>query len=256
MGWTRSLPLAIFILTEICIWFVTTFVVLCPLVAPGLFVMRSQPLGFNPSRAERALGWLLLIVYQLLLLLASISVARTVLTHPGLASPAARPPPWPASDSAVLPRRRDPLVAALGRPQRPPLVLQPATGARPALAHVLPRLRSVGAHPPAPCRAQALERKGDGTPRFCRKTFAYKPDRAHYCREAGSCVLQYQEFSWLLNTPIGFHNYKFYLARACRARSLSRRMVRAHPRRAARSCRSCTACWSLRGSPPPSCPSC
>ena len=74
---------------------------------------------------------------------------------------------------------------------------------------------------------QALERKGDGTPRFCRKTFAYKPDRAHYCREVGSCVLQYQEFSWLLNTAIGFHNYKFYLVRTvpCTARRSPRALA-------------------------------
>ena len=60
--------------------------------------------------------------------------------------------------------------------------------------------------------SQALERKKkDGSPRFCRKTSAYKPDRAHYCHEAKGCVLQYQHFSLLLNTAVGFYNYKFYL---------------------------------------------
>ena len=85
----RWIPLATFILTQTCIWFVTTFVVLCPLVAPGLFVMRPQATNFAPSKQERALGWLLLLVYQILLLLAATSVARTVLTRPGMLSPPA-----------------------------------------------------------------------------------------------------------------------------------------------------------------------
>ncbi len=58
---------------------------------------------------------------------------------------------------------------------------------------------------------QAVERKRDGSPRFCRKTMAYKPDRAHYCPEVGRCVLQYQTFSVSLNSAIGFYNYKYYL---------------------------------------------
>lgn len=58
---------------------------------------------------------------------------------------------------------------------------------------------------------QAVERKRDGSPRFCRKTMAYKPDRAHYCAEVGRCVLQYQTFSVSLNSAIGFYNYKYYL---------------------------------------------
>ena len=62
---------------------------------------------------------------------------------------------------------------------------------------------------------QALERKKkDGSPRFCRKTSAYKPDRAHYCAEAGGCVLQYQHFSLTFNTAVGFYNYKYYLLAA------------------------------------------
>jgi len=58
---------------------------------------------------------------------------------------------------------------------------------------------------------QAVERKRDGSPRFCRKTGAYKPDRAHYCHEVGRCVLQFQTFSPPLNSAIGFYNYKHYL---------------------------------------------
>ena len=56
-----------------------------------------------------------------------------------------------------------------------------------------------------------MERKANGSPRFCRKTGAYKPDRAHYCEEVGRCVLQFQTFSSPLNSAIGFFNYKYYL---------------------------------------------
>ena len=58
---------------------------------------------------------------------------------------------------------------------------------------------------------QCMERKRDGSPRFCRKTGAYKPDRTHFCREVRRCVLQFQHFSAPLNSAIGFHNYKYYL---------------------------------------------
>lgn len=58
---------------------------------------------------------------------------------------------------------------------------------------------------------QAVERKRDGSPRFCRKTGAYKPDRAHYCKEVKDCVLCYQTFSTCLNSAVGYYNYKYYL---------------------------------------------
>jgi len=59
---------------------------------------------------------------------------------------------------------------------------------------------------------QAVERKKKTKgPRYCRKTAFLKPDRAHYCHDVGSCVLQYQLFSNVFNSPIGFYNYKFYL---------------------------------------------
>ena len=169
--WLAWSPLALLVLAEACVWFVTTFVVLCPLVAPGFFIVRSQPLDYSPTRAERALGWLLLLVYQILVVLGALSLARAVLTPPG------EIPSWLRSDG-----RSD--------------------------LHSYSNL------------LQALERKADGSPRFCRKTFAYKPDRAHYCAEVGGCVLQFQDYSWMLNTAIGFHNYKFYLvSRGCARRT-------------------------------------
>ena len=43
---------------------------------------------------------------------------------------------------------------------------------------------------------QTLETKHDGTRRICRKSKPnmYKPDRAHYCRMLGRCVLKMDHF--------------------------------------------------------------
>jgi len=165
-SWQRRLawlPLILLGLTQLCVWFVTSVVVLSPLVVPGFSLKPLHAEIRRPSSLETALGWLLLMVYQILFCLAAISVLRTVLTPPGDI------PSWLRSDG-----RSD--------------------------LHSYSNL------------LQALERKKkDGSPRFCRKTSAYKPDRAHYCHEARGCVLQYQHFSLLLNTAIGFYNYKFYL---------------------------------------------
>jgi len=164
--WQRQLawlPLIMLGLTELCVWFVTSVVVLSPLVVPGFSLKPLHVDVRRPSRLETALGWLLLMVYQVLFCLGAVSVLRTVLTPPGDI------PSWLRSDG-----RSD--------------------------LHSYSNL------------LQALERKKkDGSPRFCRKTSAYKPDRAHYCREAKGCVLQYQHFSLVLNTAIGFYNYKFFL---------------------------------------------
>ena len=156
-------PLVLLGLTELCIWFVTSVVVLSPLILPGFSLKPPHVEVRKASQLETVLGWLLLLVYQVLFCLASISVLRTVLTPPGDI------PSWLRSDG-----RSD--------------------------LHSYSNL------------LQALERKKkDASPRFCRKTLAYKPDRAHYCREAKGCVLQYQHFSLVLNTAVGFYNYKFYL---------------------------------------------
>lgn len=39
----------------------------------------------------------------------------------------------------------------------------------------------------------------------------YKPDRAHYCRLLGRCVLKMDHFCPWLNNCIGFYNHKFFV---------------------------------------------
>ena len=58
---------------------------------------------------------------------------------------------------------------------------------------------------------QAVEKKLDGSLRFCRKCGAFKPDRAHHSHELGMCVLAYQHWGLHCNNAIGFYNYKAYL---------------------------------------------
>jgi len=60
---------------------------------------------------------------------------------------------------------------------------------------------------------QTLETKHDGTRRICRKSKPnmYKPDRAHYCRMLGRCVLKMDHFCPWLNNCIGFFNHKFFV---------------------------------------------
>lgn len=57
-----------------------------------------------------------------------------------------------------------------------------------------------------------LEVKHDGSVRICRKSKPnmYKPDRAHYCRMLGHCVLRMDHFCPWLNNCVGFHNHKFF----------------------------------------------
>ena len=58
---------------------------------------------------------------------------------------------------------------------------------------------------------QAVERKLDGSIRFCRKCGAFKPDRCHHSVELGQCVLCYEHWSLWANNAIGFYNNKMYL---------------------------------------------
>ena len=59
---------------------------------------------------------------------------------------------------------------------------------------------------------QTLEVKHDGTRRVCRKSKpnVYKPDRAHFCKMLGRCVLKMDHFCPWLNNCIGFHNHKYF----------------------------------------------
>lgn len=58
---------------------------------------------------------------------------------------------------------------------------------------------------------QAVEKKLDGSLRFCRKCGAFKPDHAHHSHEFGQCVLAYQHWGLYCNNAIGFYNYKTYM---------------------------------------------
>ena len=57
-----------------------------------------------------------------------------------------------------------------------------------------------------------LEVKHDGTRRICRKSKpnVYKPDRAHFCKMLGRCVLKMDHFCPWLNNCIGFYNHKYF----------------------------------------------
>jgi hypothetical protein len=59
---------------------------------------------------------------------------------------------------------------------------------------------------------QTLEVKHDGTRRICRKSKpnVYKPDRAHFCKMLGRCVLKMDHFCPWLNNCIGFGNHKYF----------------------------------------------
>jgi hypothetical protein len=151
-------PLALLLLLASTLWFVTTFVVLLPLLIP------AGARGDDPSATfiAQAVAVLMLVIFQMLAACLGVSTARCVRTAPGDI------PSWLRSDG-----KSD--------------------------LHSYSNL------------LQAVERKRDGSPRFCRKTGAYKPDRAHYCREVDRCVLQFHTFSAPLNSAIGFYNFKFYL---------------------------------------------
>jgi len=58
----------------------------------------------------------------------------------------------------------------------------------------------------------AIETKHDGSRRICRKSKPnmYKPDRAHFCKMLGRCVLKMDHFCPWLNNCIGFANHKYF----------------------------------------------
>ena len=58
---------------------------------------------------------------------------------------------------------------------------------------------------------QAVEKKLDGSLRFCRKCGAFKPDLAHHSKQLGLCILCYQHWDIWANNAVGFYNHKMYL---------------------------------------------
>ncbi|EPR57204.1 DHHC zinc finger domain-containing protein [Toxoplasma gondii TgCatPRC2] len=61
-----------------------------------------------------------------------------------------------------------------------------------------------------PNTAELVERKRDGTVRYCHKCAHYKPDRAHHSRHTGTCTLKLDHYCpWVAN-DIGYFNYKYF----------------------------------------------
>lgn len=59
-------------------------------------------------------------------------------------------------------------------------------------------------------------KRSTGRRRVCLKSSPniYKPDRAHYCKQLGKCILMLDHFSRWHNNAIGFHNHKYFLLHA------------------------------------------
>ncbi|PFH32270.1 hypothetical protein BESB_015880 [Besnoitia besnoiti] len=61
-----------------------------------------------------------------------------------------------------------------------------------------------------PNAEEIVERKRDGTLRYCHKCSHYKPDRTHHSRHTGKCTLKLDHYCpWVAN-DIGYFNYKFF----------------------------------------------
>lgn len=58
--------------------------------------------------------------------------------------------------------------------------------------------------------ALQIERKLDGTPRYCRLCGLYKPDRTHHCRQCKKCTLAMDHHCPYLRNCIGYLNYKYF----------------------------------------------
>merc|ERR1712224_161528 len=66
-----------------------------------------------------------------------------------------------------------------------------------------------------------IEKKLDGSGRWCRKCVKVKPDRTHHCRVCNRCVLKMDHHCPWINNCVGHFNYKYfclfllYLALGC-----------------------------------------
>jgi len=56
----------------------------------------------------------------------------------------------------------------------------------------------------------SIEKKLDGSGRWCRKCIKVKPDRCHHCRVCQRCVLKMDHHCPWINNCVGYYNYKFF----------------------------------------------
>ena len=55
-----------------------------------------------------------------------------------------------------------------------------------------------------------IERKMDGSARYCRICGKYKPDRTHHCRQCGLCTLEMDHHCPYINNCVGYLNHKYF----------------------------------------------
>jgi len=56
----------------------------------------------------------------------------------------------------------------------------------------------------------SIEKKLDGSGRWCRKCVKVKPDRTHHCRVCNRCVLKMDHHCPWINNCVGYYNYKYF----------------------------------------------
>merc|ERR1712167_102671 len=56
----------------------------------------------------------------------------------------------------------------------------------------------------------SIEKKLDGSGRWCRKCVKVKPDRCHHCRVCQRCVLKMDHHCPWINNCVGYYNYKYF----------------------------------------------
>merc|ERR1712072_811816 len=56
----------------------------------------------------------------------------------------------------------------------------------------------------------SIEKKLDGSGRWCRKCVRVKPDRCHHCRVCQRCVLKMDHHCPWINNCVGHYNYKYF----------------------------------------------